>query len=221
MPLNIHYRILTQVDEPAVVKMLTEAYMPFEPLSKCLNLTRHEMRIYSTALTRVVLRHNASVGAFDQATDAICGITMNSIGTLELTDEEEEMYDQMSDKLQYLVRFEDYTEQIFLEKDLQSKFMHHEMLTVKESYSKHGIGTELVRRSIEIASNRGCSFTVGFATSYKGLLIDKKLGLESVMHKIDMLKYRDPVTKERIFVNAELPEHCVFVMRMELSIEKK
>ncbi|CAK8696944.1 unnamed protein product [Clavelina lepadiformis] len=216
---KIYYRILTQVDEPAVVELLTEAYMPFEPLSKCLNLTRHEMRVYSTALTRIVLRHNASVGAFDTLTKAICGIAMNSIGKLDPTDEEEEMYNRMSDKLQYLVRFENYTEKVFLKSVIQSKFMHHEMLTVKESFSKHGIGTELSRRSIEIASNRGCSFTLGFATSYKSLLIVKKLGLEAV-HKIDMLKYRDPVTKERIFVDADLPEHCVFVMRMELSTKK-
>ena len=58
------------------------------------------------AFTRIqiVLRHNASVGAFDTLTKAICGIAMNSIGKLDPTDEEEEMYNRMSDKLQYLVR---------------------------------------------------------------------------------------------------------------------
>ncbi|XP_002126193.2 uncharacterized protein LOC100177367 [Ciona intestinalis] len=212
--LAITYRLLRNDDINDVIELLVEHYMPYEPLSKCLNMTKEEMRWYADEAVREVIPVGISLGAFDDVRKTVCGVTFGKLDPHKNLGAKHDGR-EVPVKVEIMQRFEEWSEST-LSTDLGStNFVIADLLVVSTEYSNRKIGTELSKRQMNLFAELGFDFSVGFATSEKSLMIDKRIGYKCAK-KINMLSYRDSDTGETVFAQAELKDNCVHVMYKDL-----
>uniref|UniRef100_H2Z7I6 N-acetyltransferase domain-containing protein n=1 Tax=Ciona savignyi TaxID=51511 RepID=H2Z7I6_CIOSA len=183
----ISYRYLNDDDIYEVSKFLDMHYTPYEPMVQCLGLTNEEMRVYSTTESKETIPLNLSIAAIDDETNKICGISMCAPWKPK-----PEVNTSM-DKMSYLFRFAQWSETTLAEELETTNILVEDIIAVSQNLYNQGIGTELFRRTEQLAIDRCFDYIVGFATSDKTVKMLSTSGWKC-MKKLDMSSYRDSYT---------------------------
>ncbi|XP_078485248.1 uncharacterized protein LOC100175006 [Ciona intestinalis] len=210
---SITYRLLNKDDIDDVIELLSEHYVTRESTSKCLSMTKEEILSYADELARDAIPQGISLGAFDDVTNKLVGVTF---GECDLYRKPKIKNDNRTPiKIQYLQRLYEWFELIPRIEHGITSLLLADVLVVSTQYSNRGIGTQLTMRQANLLADLGFTFLLSFITSEKALAIHTKLGSKCIK-KVDMRTYRDSRTGEAVFKHADLKDNCIQVMCTDL-----
>ncbi|XP_078492389.1 uncharacterized protein LOC108949977 [Ciona intestinalis] len=206
---SIAYRLLHEDDIDDVIELLSEHYVTRESTSKCLSMTKEEILEYSDEIAREAIPQGLSLGAFDDVTNKLCGVTF---GEYDLYKKPRIKDDNRTPiKIQYLQRLYEMFESISRVELGITNLLLADVLVVSPQYSNRGIGTQLMIRQADLLADLGFNYLLSFITSERALAIHTRLGSKCIK-KVDIRTYRDPCTGVAAFKHADLKDNCIQVM---------
>nr|XP_018669806.1 uncharacterized protein LOC108949977 [Ciona intestinalis] len=211
---SITYRLLHKDDIDDVIELLSEHYVTRESTSKCLFLTKEEILDYSSEIAREAIPQGLSLGAFDDVTNKLCGVTFGEYDLYKKPKVEDDT--QTPIKIQYLQRLYEMFESISRVELGITNLLLADLLVVSPQYSNRGIGTQLATRQADLLADLGFNYLLSFITSEKALAIHTRLGSKCIK-KVDIGTYRDSCTGVAAFKQAELKDNCIQVMCIDLQ----
>jgi len=195
---GVTFKIITADMYEAVKDFYWEHYVPAEPISRSLNLTRSKM--VDKVMLDDVFPHNCSIAAVNEAGD-ILAIRLGQIRTQDQW--MEKMVDKVFKKIDSSPRLASWfmgddlgrnanvSRKLFnilgydiwkVMRDLQCNKMYEDKAVCSARFHGiKGLGTEIVKRSEDLAVEMGCTHTYAIVTGIHSLKIFQKLNYNTLV----------------------------------------
>ncbi|CAK8698213.1 unnamed protein product [Clavelina lepadiformis] len=210
--LNVFGRYLSMNDRADVENLLLE-FVENEVIAKYMELTSEDKCIYVRTYVDQVLSQGISYGVFDKANGVLCACMLNSFSKRSVTPADYGSLGEMSLKMQYLTRFDDYMEEGIQAALGSDNFILMEIGMVSPSYQKHRLFDKLYLGTKEAAIKYGCNGLVNVSNSLYSIKVSERWDFLPVK-KVFFKDYCDPVTGEKIFADIPQPHtHAVLFVK--------
>nr|XP_039257151.1 uncharacterized protein LOC120333830 isoform X4 [Styela clava] len=212
---KLQFRVLQEEDYGVVWDLVLKEFIPREPFSVAMKLTDEDCNDLFRNPVKEGISHRSSIGVFDKETGELIGINMTALGKKrELIPDtgsgENSKKEQQFGKLVSILLgggSPNAPEEAIGTRNYMQSFM----LCAKSTHANTGIGTELYKRTDDIARKEGCKMRFTYSTNAFTSKICDKFGYES-LKDIYYKDYVDPVSGEKILESIPPPHIKISLM---------
>ncbi|XP_077971089.1 uncharacterized protein LOC120346239 [Styela clava] len=204
--------MLEDADCKVVTDFMVEYFVGGDPLTTHLQMTPDEGRLMFAPYVKNALWQNVSIGAYHKETGDLVGIVINLLGKNE---SQLPSLPYVNEKQSIRIRQDHEMILYFFGTSLTTtlgttKYMELFLTAVRPDNKRRGIATELIKRTENIARQRGMKIITAICTSAYTLRATQNIGFE-IKKQITYADYVDPVTGNKILENMEKP-HVLLAM---------
>uniref|UniRef100_H2ZPK7 N-acetyltransferase domain-containing protein n=1 Tax=Ciona savignyi TaxID=51511 RepID=H2ZPK7_CIOSA len=207
IPGKIGCRRLVAADEDAMLDLLTNHFVPREPICKVIEKSYPGQTAALLAIAgKGIIRDNGSLIAYDKKTGENVGMILGSlqhVGNEKVTPPE--------NIISPVMRLFDALLQDISSYVGDSRYLVVAFSTVKEAYCRQGIMTNIRKRLELVANELNCGYIISESTSIYAQRLTENLGY-SMKNEIKFVDHVDPVTGIRFMKDAEPPHYCIRLM---------
>lgn len=192
---KLKYSLLTTKDIPSTINCVVKVFLYDEPMTKSLNITEFEFKIFATSICNKCAKEKLSYTCTDNH-NKIVGFCLNE----DLISEEGLSFDNVTKKMDPIFNILEVLDSSYLNDKQKTRnlFFHLFMVGSLSEYRNKGIARKLIEKSLVLAKKRKYKIVLTEATNLKSQNLLKKFNFEEV-RKINYSKFKfnnNPVFKD-------------------------